>query len=394
MVGERSRRLAAVFAVSLLMATSAPVAAQDDPVQPMESLVDVDSFAEQIGVSRSEALRRLALQGEIGELREYLEEEHPDVFAGMWVEHLPEFRIQVRLTDPSSDILDSFVADVPEIAGSLEVTPAEHTYAELVDDLMAIRSLSATVPFDAAVNELQNRVDIWVRARSDFDSFVASHGARTPSSIVVTVVDELSKPAASIYGGLRIDDSSLDDEDCTSGFSVRHVSQAVGVTVAGHCSNTGMNYGGTSLPYHNGTYGGSHDEQWHTTPGFTPINRIRYHEDGNTRPITSRRLRSAQSIGDPVCKYGVTTGYDCGNIINRSFAPSWVPNAQPTFVVAEQLGVDMCSPEDSGGPVFFLNAAWGTISGFTGSGSQAGKQVVYVAIDYVEAGLGVSILTQ
>jgi hypothetical protein len=164
----------------------------------------------------------------------------------------------------------------------------------------------------------------------------------------VTVVDQLSMPAAAIYGGLRIDDSSPDDADCTSGFSVRHVSQAVGISLAGHCANTGMNYGGTTLPYHSGVYSGSHDEQWHTTPGFTPTNRIRYHEDGNTRPITSRRIRSTQSIGDPVCKFGVTTGYDCGNIINRSFAPSWVPNALPTFIVAEHVGVDMSSPEDSG----------------------------------------------
>ncbi len=394
MTSRRHRGHRFVMACALVGAAVANTVAIEGVNSAESDFPDVRLFADAAGIQLAEAERRLDLQQDVGRLREYLEEGSSATFAGMWVEHVPEFRVHVAQTETSAGATSKLASIAPQLATSLVVSSADYTYAQLSRDLLSIRSLEPIVPFDAAVNEQLNRVDIWVSDYRTYESFLDTHGVRVPRTFVVTPVEELSKPAAAIYGGLRIDDSSPDDADCTSGYSVRHVSQAVGITVAGHCANTGMNYGGTTLPYHTGVYSGSHDEQWHTTPGFTPTNRIRYHEDGNTRPITSRRIRSTQSIGDPVCKFGVTTGYDCGNVINRSFAPSWVPNATPTFIVAEQLGVDMCSPEDSGGPVFFQNAAWGTISGYTGSGSQAGKQVVYVAIDYVEAGLNVSILTQ
>lgn len=107
------------------------------------------------------------------------------------------------------------------------------------------------------------------------------------------------------------------------------------------------------------------------------------------RNIIAVRHRDNQAVGAFVCKYGKTTGFDCGNITSTTFAPNWVPNAAPTFITARKEGVDMASGGDSGGPIFSSNGAWGMVAGSVGSNNI--DQVIYVAINYVEAGLSVRV---
>lgn len=53
------------------------------------------------------------------------------------------------------------------------------------------------------------------------------------------------------------------------------------------------------------------------------------------------------------------------------------------------VDVDMASGGDSGGPIFSSNGAWGMVAGSVGSNNI--DQVIYVAINYVEAGLSVRV---
>ena len=94
-------------------------------------------------------------------------------------------------------------------------------------------------------------------------------------------------------------------------------------------------------------------------------------------------------LGAFLCKYGKTTGFDCGHITSKTYTPSWVPNAAATFITARKEGVDMASGGDSGGPIFSSNAALGIVAGSVGSNNI--DQVIYVAINYVEAGLSVKV---
>lgn len=106
----------------------------------------------------------------------------------------------------------------------------------------------------------------------------------------------------------------------------------------------------------------------------------------DARQITSRTLWGNQSIGTVVCKFWRATFYTCGEIVQKDFipAPGCIPNARPTFVRV----ITSVAQGDSGGPVFVSNSSYGTTACISFAGD-----LVYVAVDFIEGGLGVTILT-
>jgi streptogrisin C len=187
----------------------------------------------------------------------------------------------------------------------------------------------------------------------------------------------LPRPASDIYGGLEINGSG-----CTSGFSVVNGSGTRGITIAGHCSTTDS-YQGIDLPYVAGFYGGNYDVQWHTASAFSVQNWITDGAVPYTRPITSRTFWGNQPVGGFVCKYGRSSGYGCGTINRKDDTPTCIPGARPVWL---RVGVAIMGG-DSGGPVFYGESAYGTIS--CGDAST----LIYSAVDFVESGVGVTVLT-
>lgn len=227
-----------------------------------------------------------------------------------------------------------------------------------------------------------NRVVVYTTSAKSLDSYAVSRGITLPSTVEVELVDELAKPAANIYGGVSL--------SCgTSGFSVRsNVSSEPGVTAAGHCGNF-QSFLGAALAYRGKAFFGSHDEAWFSSPGVHTVIAGWINDSVGGRNITSDRHRDNQPIGALICKYGKTTGFDCGYITSRIFAPGYVPQPAQTFMLAQKQGVDMASSNDSGGPIFVNNTALGIVSGSWGSNNI--DQVIYVAINYVESGLNVRV---
>jgi hypothetical protein len=88
------------------------------------------------------------------------------------------------------------------------------------------------------------------------------------------------------------------------------------------------------------------------------------------------------------------THYGCGSLVTKSFLPSWVPNGQATFMQVHQASTDLCTPGDSGGPVFVNNTAYGIVEGWSGPQDGSNSDLIYTAIDYPESWLGVTVLTQ
>src|SRR5690242_10250617 len=71
---------------------------------PSEALLeDATSYAAQTGVSVDEAVRRLRLQKEIGDLEATLATEEPDTYAGLWIDDKSGYRIVARFTDPAAE---------------------------------------------------------------------------------------------------------------------------------------------------------------------------------------------------------------------------------------------------------------------------------------------------
>lgn len=383
---HRRRRLSMsarllVFVLVILLATTitpGPNAQANDA-----NLRIAMRYAADYGVTLGEAQRRLGLQDLAGQLDATLQVAQPGTFAGLWIEHRPAFRVVVSFTATST--LSQYVTGGP-LASVSEARQAAVPLAQLRADIAGISKVAPHAPLEAGITVQENRIDVYVTSREQFEAFVRRTGFRLPATATIRVVPALSKSTLNIYGGLP-----LDGNGCTSGFSVYHNETGMrGVTTAGHCANT-ASYAGSNLPFQAESYGGSHDEQWHSAPGFTVKNWV---NDGvDVTEITSRTFWASQSVGQYVCKYGRSTFSTCGTIQQKDYAPGpgCVPNGAATWVrVKSDTGADMMEPGDSGGPVFKGNSAYGVANCEYGTDE---NQALYVAVDYVESGLSVTVLT-
>lgn len=345
----------------------------DNPLQR-----DAAEYAEAMGVSLEEAIERINLQAEIGKLNADLSIMESDTFAGLYVLHNPDFKIIVRFTEGKEDAVQSYITE-PSLVQLIEVQGAEFTLQELesVQDEAMRKFSELEFPIESGISLPENRVEVYVTEQSADSIVLQELVSQLPKNIAMIPVEELSSPAADIYAGLAL-------SQCTSGFSVISSSGTKGISTAGHCSDT-LSYNNQSLPFRAGAYSGTTDAQWHEAPGFT-VRNLTY--DGTyNRYIYGTKLRSNQYVGEWVCKYGKTTKYGCGEIIDKNYAPSYVPNAAHTFIRVRRWFVDLSDPGDSGGPWFSGNTAYGIMSG------EVGIIAVYMAVDYF-GNLPVTVLTQ
>ena len=345
---------------------------------------DAISYARTFDVDEREALRRLELQGIIGELEVTLAAREADSFAGLWIDNGPDFRVVVASTSPvraqAQKLVESYVAASP-LAGLVEVRSARYTQQELLAArsaaFFATRALGLSRTPDAGIDVKANRAELYVIDRGELETGLRASGLDLPAAVRVVEVDDLSQDEV-IYGGLPI-------STCTTGFSVVAGNGVRGVLTAAHCGNS-QSYSGSSLTYQGQSCGGSQDVQWHTSSTHTVTNQFK--ASSGTRNCTGTVSRSSQSVGGYVCKQGKTTGYTCGTISDKSFLPSssTCSTHNATFIRVEGGSTDLSSGGDSGGPWFLGNSAYGIHKCGIGNDS------CYQAINYISA-LGVSVLT-
>ena len=375
-------------------AKASPLAAQPPDV-PDPMVTDAQSYAADFGVTLDEALRRLSLQRDVGELDADLMLNEVETFAGLWIQHEPEFRIIVKFTEGGEETIQPYIKD-GELAGLVDTGTAETTLKDLrkaqLETISEVEKLGLAA--DSGINVFDNKVELYVVDKKEIESHLTTAGRVLPERVDVIKVSNLARPASKIYGGLAL-------SECTSGFAVQDSQGTKGITTAAHCDDS-LSYSGTALIHRGEIEGGSADVQWHTTPGFTVRNRIHVGY-GETRDVTGTRHRDSQGVNAYVCKYGKITGYDCGRIVDKSYKPSWYCSDRracywsPTFIRVTpedptSLFVDL---GDSGGPWFSGTTAWGTLVGWQ-SEDVDGIHVtdaIYMAINYLSQ-IGVSVLIE
>jgi hypothetical protein len=132
---ERKTCLPAV-AVLISVATAAVLlcgCAQSTPTPTLPSPAlrqDAAAYAEAYDVSGDEAVRRLSLQDDIGDLNARLTAEEVDTFGGLWIQHEPDYRVLVLFTRNGRRTLRKYVKGGP-LACITEARKAEATWAEL-----------------------------------------------------------------------------------------------------------------------------------------------------------------------------------------------------------------------------------------------------------------------
>jgi streptogrisin C len=350
---------------------------------------DVAWYVQRFGVSAEEARRRFELQDVAGVLDEALATNEAASFAGAWIEHEPQFRVVALFTFGGDETLRQYTDGTP-LEGIAEAGSAKYTLAELQDHQRRVMvlhmSLRGLEDFESRISAQMNRLEILTATPEAYAAVTVLLG-ELPASVVTVQVPELSRAVANIYGGLP-----LGGNGCTSGFTIEVNSGTTkGITTAGHCGDS-ASYSGINLPWAYEQYYGNTDAQWHTTVGH--INRNWVWDgiyDGSTpyyRLITSKRHRNNQMLESTVCKYGRNTGFGCGILTNKSLDPSdnCIPASTATWMYAAGGDTNLSEAGDSGGPVFSINSAYGTMS------CQTGNDMIYMAQNYLTS-IGVHVWT-
>jgi hypothetical protein len=329
---------------------------------------DAAAYASTFRVTLQEGARRLQLQEAVDALNARLTEEQAATFAGLSIEHAPEFHVVARFTRNGEETLRPYLS--PALAQVVRVEPARFTLQQLERRLEASyhRVRGAGIPAAGAVDVRANRAEVHVlRGRAAAARAVLAQGEAS-----VIEVDQLPREEIAMYGGLPI-------STCTTGFTVRNSAGTRGVSTAGHCGNS-QTLSGYALTFRGEAYSGSYDVQWHNASGHTYPNTIKV--SSGTRSITGTRSRGSQTVGSQVCKQGRTTGYTCGTISTTSYCAS----GACTWVRVAGNGTNLSEGGDSGGPWFSGNTAYGSHTYGIGNDS------AYMPIDYF-SGISMSIAT-
>lgn len=359
---------ALVLAMLIIIVFTRPAVSK---TQESSAQTDLDSltatkYAAEFDTSKQKALKQLELQPLVGKLNATLTEKEQNNFAGLYIEHEPEYRIVAKFTKNGKEEIKPYV-DEGRLENNLEVTPAEVTLEELEEAHARVSHIleAIDVQADSWVDVENNLVKIHVADLPGLNKSLKDESLQFPDRVKVAEVPALSAPEVSIFAGLSMSSA------CTTGFAVKHSWGGRGVLTAGHCGNTASVRG---VPLGNAIFeqqSGSYDMQFHQAPKHVEKPLVR--DAGGSSVIKRTRPRSLQIPGQFVCHTGVATGTRCGVIVTNTAKPGYLQGGNSTFVMVKKKGpARLSAPGDSGGPWFAGSTALsvhvvgtpGTIGGF------------------------------
>lgn len=169
-----------------------PTLEESDP-----SLGDAGTYAKQHGVSVDEALRRFRRQDVAGRLDADLTASETDTFAGLWIEHSPDFKIVVLFTGDGEQTIQRYLRKdymTKEVADILEIRTARISLAELVRvQTELISSLAVLdIHFESEVNVFENNIHIFINepGKKAIDQAVENGFIEIPDYVVVKAMPE------------------------------------------------------------------------------------------------------------------------------------------------------------------------------------------------------------
>ncbi len=382
------RAPAIILAILLLSVSSGSALGEtpaEDPgshVTPVSTdearAIDIAGYSEAVGVSGAEAARRVDLIPSLAERLEGLDAAAPSQFAGGWLEHQPEFQLVARYVGHPDDDIVRTLATLAEGMPVKIVMGASYSLSELQAGRDRATDLIHELLPDAGFGIDPKSNSIELRAPAEVSADVIAEIIKASGVAVTQMVFPTAATTGHSYGGRLFNGNYY----CTTGFSsVDAVSGLKGVLTAGHCvgSSSGATYYDTSSNTYAVTLGGTRwdanqDFAWYrsTVHSAYPL----FYDGSVYRNVTSTQTKN-HMLGQPVCHYGRTTGFSCGFVDNINYNPGgtycnggpcasvWLAVSGPNYL--------KCWHGDSGGPWFWVNAAWGLYSGQAATGPAASQ---------------------
>jgi len=191
-----------------LIFASTSVLADSQPANPCykipplinESFEDYSlrTYANCFGISKNEAKRRLKLDEKVGDLGEKLQQDNPDTFAGMWLEHTPRYRLVANFTAYPKKNISEYITD-PEVVAFIDI---EVTATVSLADLRKMRDEAVEALASEGISHLnsdidveKNQVELYVLRNDYLKSIKAlkKRGKRFPANIKIIKATSFSK---------------------------------------------------------------------------------------------------------------------------------------------------------------------------------------------------------
>lgn len=161
-----------------------PTPNMDDPLVGAAS-----EYAKAMDVPLNEAMARLALQEQIGMLPVQLRDAAGDTFGGLWIQHQPEYRIVVAVTEGGEELVKPFIVDLP-YADLIEVRTVGYTEAELLSSQAESHRIleSLGIYASSGVDIMNGQVNLYIGNVEELTADLAEAGLRLPDGVVVVEV--------------------------------------------------------------------------------------------------------------------------------------------------------------------------------------------------------------
>ncbi len=127
-----------------------------------------------------------------GTLGAELEEEEPETFVGLWIQHQPEFRIVISFTKNGEETIKKYIKEDSPLAKVIELRAFEVTYEQLQATQRETMQLLEELGLFCAssINIQDNQVEVYVTDSKLFDETLQEADAQLPTHVAAIVVYE------------------------------------------------------------------------------------------------------------------------------------------------------------------------------------------------------------
>ncbi|MER8232576.1 carbohydrate-binding protein [Streptomyces sp. NPDC094049] len=309
-----------------------------------------------LGLSRAQALTRLANEAEAGATAARLRQDLGGSFAGAWLDGADAGRLTVATTRAADTAAIRATGATPRLV--------PHGLAVLE---RAKEALDRSATADAPVRYVDVRANVLVVEEARAGAGARLVGATGVPGALVRVVrtTEAPRPLYDIRGG---DAYYMGGGGrCSVGFAVtRGTTQ--GFATAGHCGRAGTTTSGFNQVAQ-GSFQGSvfpgNDMAWvAANTNWTSTPYVKGSGGANVQ-VTGSVLGA---VGSSVCRSGSTTGWHCGTIQQHNTSVTY-----PEGTISGVTRTTVCAePGDSGGSYISGSQAQGVTSGGSGNCSSGG----------------------